>query len=94
MREIVSFKSTRERISPKVRKHQLPKITASCGQTLFAIKHGDRYFSWCYTSCAVAQSVSDRVNCDYNPSNWVSDVNYTVLSSLMQPVYGDNLIID
>lgn len=85
MREVTGFKSKRTRISPTVSRVQRPRQEASEGQTLFAIKHGDRFYSWCYTSREVAEAVSAKVLCDYNPSNWVVDTDRTMLSGITDP---------
>lgn len=82
MYEIVSFANDRQRVSLVLRRNQFPTIDASVGQTLYAIKHGDRYFSWCYTTKVAADAVAGRLTYDGNPSNWVVNTNRCILSSI------------
>lgn len=52
-------------------------VALEVGTTLYLIQHGDRYFKWSYVHRDAADMVANRVQCDYNPSNWVAEISNT-----------------
>lgn len=52
------------------------------GTTIYVIQHMDRYFKWSYLHYDAAMTVANRVVCDYNPSNWVREIDNTCPSDI------------
>lgn len=78
MMQVISF------VNECTREAYRSNAVVEAGQTLYAIQHEDRYFSWCYINAETAKEVAVKLTgtFDGNPSNWKASTNQLVLSGL------------